>query len=40
MAAEARDFHRLHARAAHEAHLEVHDSWVAVKTWIRREEGG
>jgi hypothetical protein len=38
MADEARDVHRQHARAAHEAHLEVHDSWVAVKTRIRREE--
>jgi hypothetical protein len=39
MADEARDVHRLHARAAHEAPLEVHDSWVAVKTRICREEG-
>lgn len=39
MADEARDVHRLHARAAHEAHLEVHDSSVAVKTRIRSEEG-
>lgn len=39
MADGARDVHRLHARAAHEAHLDVHDSSVAVKTRIRREEG-
>lgn len=41
MADEPRHAHRLHARAAHEAPLEVCGSWVAVKTVSSgREEGG